>query len=53
MFLRNSSVARAVFLAYLLLLHFWAFAIVSFHSSTLNHLKHPAELSGNENHGHG
>ncbi|CAM9415538.1 unnamed protein product, partial [Hapterophycus canaliculatus] len=52
-FLRNSSAARAVFLAYLLLLHLWAFAIVSFHSSTLEHMKHPAELSGNENHGQG
>ncbi|CAM9830130.1 unnamed protein product, partial [Ectocarpus sp. 12 AP-2014] len=51
-FLRNSSVARAAFLAYLLLLHLWAFALVGLHSSTLNHIKHPAEHSGNVNHGH-
>lgn len=51
-FLRNSSVARAAFLAYLLLLHLWAFAVVSFHSSTIDHIKHPADFSRSDNLGH-
>lgn len=34
-FLRNSSVARASFLGYLLLLHLWAFAVLGFHHSNM------------------
>lgn len=51
-FLRNSSVARAAFLVYLLLLHFFAFAVVSFHSSTIDHTKHPADFSREDPLGH-
>lgn len=43
-FLRNSSVARASFLGYLLLLHLWAFAVLGFHHSNITpNMEHPLD----------
>eukprot|EP00904_Undaria_pinnatifida_P004292 jgi/Undpi1/13864/HiC_scaffold_9.g03515.m1 len=43
-FLRNSSVARAAFMAYLLLLHLWAFAVLGFHHSSMTpNMEHPVD----------
>ncbi|CAM9174389.1 unnamed protein product, partial [Discosporangium mesarthrocarpum] len=35
-FLRNVPVARAFFLAYLILLHVWAFVVLGMHSHSIN-----------------